>query len=190
MHCTSSRSIGRVCTGYSQSLGLTALLTIATCCMCVQWTSLSLLWAWALQKRVKYLDTSCVRLHVCECVCTSAGPIFINCVILALDMFGLYPTLQASFTRLFSVDTGACSVLFCCVVLSACLCHSVYYLFALQCSRAAIARQNMPINMCVYYAKQNPIAKPTENPKNNKRTLKSFLSSTFAMKFGNVVRVD
>lgn len=93
---------------------------------------LVLLWAWALQKRVKYLDTSCVRALVCVCasacvcVCTSAVPIFINCVVLALDMFGLYPTLQASFTRLFSVDTGACSVLFCsvlccCVVLS-CVC--------------------------------------------------------------------
>lgn len=30
---------------------------------------LVLLWAWALQKRVKYLDTSCVRALVCVYVC-------------------------------------------------------------------------------------------------------------------------
>lgn len=135
MHCASSRSIGRVCTGYSLSSGLTAPLTIATCCMCCahnEHPCLALGMGSSKACQVsRYIVCACaclcVCVCVCVCVCTSAGPIFINCVVLALDMFGLYPTLQASFTRLFSVDTGACSVLFCSFLLcSVVLCLPAY----------------------------------------------------------------
>lgn len=162
-------------------------------------------WAWALQKRVKYLDTACL----CVCVCTSAGPIFINCVILALYMFGLYSTLRASFTRLFSVDTGACSVLFsfvvlCCVCL--CLLHSVYYLFALQCSQcsnctAKHIHKYVDMCVCVDHAEHKPNAKSTENRRIIKevcavvyltvsvRSLATLparlMLSSFSVKFGN-----
>lgn len=134
MHCT-SRSIGRVSLLFSLLFTPNSFLTIAhnehPCLVFAMGLGMG---------SSKACQVSRYSVCVCVCVCTSAGPIFINCVILALYMFGLYSTLWASFTRLFSVDTGACSVLFCFVVLCCvclCLLHSVYYLFALQCSQCS-----------------------------------------------------